>query len=912
MAEQEGNTGVGLPVGAKIGKYEVTQRLGIGGQAIIYKGHDALLDRDVAIKQISTHLAADAKFLERFRREAKILARLGEEQPAIVTIHELLEDEKGLFIVMEFVAGHSLETALAANEEPMDPTAALRIIWRLAAALHDVHAAGIIHRDIKPSNIIVQEGLHPKITDFGVAASATGQTSMVMGTTKYMAPELFGEGTVDARADMYSLGVIAYEMLVGRRKFNEIFADVVRDKQSEALRWMKWHANRQVQAPPLHEVEPNVPEELSHIVAKMMAKDPADRYANMEMLGRAIKFGFSPRAKTAKRARGPRRAAEGRPAARGPLPVGEAPGGRRETAEVELEEAGTATAPLPKSAFSTRTKLILVGVIVASIIAIGVIAGLQFHWAGQARARQAREAYDKAEAAYAAAIARPEGGTDDLEKALRAFAQVGTDFADTTAGAKASVRVHFCRAHVSLREGDWGATTEAQQRLQEQIYAVQRAGSAPQDWAQARDQELRDFRALHLGTRTFGEAMREARAALERDDFDGARRVINQRLGTPGADMRFTEPQKQAVADFRTEVGRRELTLLVSGLLASGDQLVGAARFDDAGKAYEQARARLKTDANTDRFLSDQQRQAMEATVAGKLKELDIERRYREAMAAAEQARLKGEKAAEMLALRKAQQVRPSAELAERIEKLELAIDLDAALALKREGRGAEAVAALQAYLKKDPDSAVAKAALDELLSGQRRDALLTAARAAVQQKDWAKALELFRQAYRIQATAEVEQEIVTCEYQIQLAVAYELVRAGKYDQALGAFEKCAAIDPSKVEEIKAIQAQVERQKEYERLLALGDAALQKEDWASARENYRKAKAVFPAKGAEADSRIKTTKYRENVRKGRRELSSGNKRSALGYLRIAKDNAQTPEEVKTVDELIAQAEKDTD
>ncbi|MGB2820189.1 MAG: serine/threonine-protein kinase, partial [Phycisphaerae bacterium] len=302
VEERTAQVRVGLPKGAKVGKYEIVERLGMGGQAIVYKAHDPLLDRFVAMKQISSHLAGDEKFLERFRKEAQILAKLGNEQESIVTIHELIEEERGLFIVMEYLAGHSLEAVLNDTNGPSESKATLQIIWRLAGALHAVHAAGIIHRDLKPSNIIVGEGLRAKITDFGVAASITGQTSMVLGTTKYMAPELFeGNRVVDGRADEYSLGFIVYEMLAGRPKFNEIFADVVRDKHSEALRWMKWHGNMSVHAPELTEVSPGVPQALSLIVAKMMQKDPEKRFENMEQLGRAIKMAFSPRGKGAAR-----------------------------------------------------------------------------------------------------------------------------------------------------------------------------------------------------------------------------------------------------------------------------------------------------------------------------------------------------------------------------------------------------------------------------------------------------------------------------------------------------------------------------------------------------------------------------------------------------------------------------------
>ena len=285
--------GVGYPPGTRIGKYEIAERLGMGGQAIVYKAHDPLLDRYVAIKQISSHLAENPEFIEHFRKEAQILAKLATSQPALVTIHELIQEERGLFIVMEFVSGSTLETMLNGSPGPVEPKAVLQILWRLAGGLHAVHSAGVIHRDIKPGNIIIGEGLKVKIADFGVAAMSDGQTLMALGTTKYMAPELYGGKTVDARADMYSLGFIAYKMLLGRAKFNEVFADVVRDKSTEALRWMKWHGNEQVNAPALNELNPAIPKPLADIVATMMVKNPDHRIASMEQLGRAIKASFS-------------------------------------------------------------------------------------------------------------------------------------------------------------------------------------------------------------------------------------------------------------------------------------------------------------------------------------------------------------------------------------------------------------------------------------------------------------------------------------------------------------------------------------------------------------------------------------------------------------------------------------------
>ncbi|OPX24400.1 MAG: hypothetical protein B1H04_02170, partial [Planctomycetales bacterium 4484_123] len=296
----------GLRVGEELGKYRIVERLGTGGESIIYKAHDPVLDRYVAIKQIAPHLAADEQYRQRFYEIARRLAKLRCEE--VVFVHEFIQEPRGMFVVMEFVEGHTIETTLANQPGPVEPKAVLQIVWQVAAGLAEVHKAGIIHRDIKPGNLIVQEGLRVKITDFGVAAPAGVPASVRWGTARYIAPELLTGVQVDGRADIYSLGVVAYEMLLGREKFNEIFAEIVRDPDPnvERARWMKWHGDRSKVAPALHELDPSIPEALSRIVARMMAKDPEGRYRNVEELGRDIRASFSPRARRpGRRRRGP-------------------------------------------------------------------------------------------------------------------------------------------------------------------------------------------------------------------------------------------------------------------------------------------------------------------------------------------------------------------------------------------------------------------------------------------------------------------------------------------------------------------------------------------------------------------------------------------------------------------------------
>ncbi len=550
MARDQQNTeDVGLQPGTKIGKYEVEQRLGIGGQAIVYKCRDPLLDRYVAVKQISSHLAEDPAFLRRFREEARTLARLGAEQPAIVTIYELVEDQRGLFIVMEYVEGHTLEATLRDNPGPVDPKAVLQLLWRIAAAMNSVHRAGIIHRDLKPGNIMVSAGLHPKIMDFGVAASQAGQASMAMGTTKYMAPELFEGGDVDARADIYSVGFIIYEMLLGRDKFNEIFADVVRDPQGDVLRWMKWHGNMAVHAPAAHEVNPNVPVALSEIVSRMTAKDRDQRFASMEALGVAIKQGFSQKARAGRGpqipppAQTPPAAPPGGVAAPAAVQSAAVPAGGSAAAaqpsgqgldagglEIQpppvaapqaVAAEGPATAPIPKKKLSKRTKLVIAagaaGVVLAAVIALGVMQAMK----ASARRDRIETALEDAVDEYQAA--RNTGNVEGLQAAIDELQDVESMAAGTSYAARARVLVYLAQAYKASADTQWDEASEAQEKAEEAITEAQREYSDGgwsgepklQAWARQKRDEVDSFEDHLLASRRFVAHKRVADAIMD-------------------------------------------------------------------------------------------------------------------------------------------------------------------------------------------------------------------------------------------------------------------------------------------------------------------------------------------------------------------------------------------------------------
>src|ERR671937_2496827 len=203
-------------------RYQVIARIASGGMGEVFRARDSVLDRDVAIKVLHRNLAGDPGFIDRFRREARAAALLS--HPNIVAVHDWGATSTGTyFMVMEFVRGRNLRDLLSANER-LEPQQALEVLLQILAALDHAHRRGIVHRDVKPENVLVTPEGTVKVADFGLArALAEARVSQapgtVTGTVQYLAPEQILGEAADPRTDLYSSGVVAYELLTGEVPF---------------------------------------------------------------------------------------------------------------------------------------------------------------------------------------------------------------------------------------------------------------------------------------------------------------------------------------------------------------------------------------------------------------------------------------------------------------------------------------------------------------------------------------------------------------------------------------------------------------------------------------------------------------------------------------------------------------------
>jgi formylglycine-generating enzyme required for sulfatase activity len=269
-----------------LGKYEILEEIGRGGFAVVYKARDTTLDRFVALKVLHPQLTVDPKFVQRFQQEARTAA--GFQHPHIVTIHAVGEEAGQHYLAMALLPGRTLDRQLAGGRLPVER--AVSIVEQIGRALDAIHEKGLVHRDVKPGNVMVDESGQATLLDFGIVRAAEGTrlttTMAVLGTPEYMSPELAEGEEPDARSDIYSLGVVAYQMLTGQAPFSA----------PSPLAVLRFQADKAPPSP--RALSPGLSVEVEQVLLKALAKRREERYQSAGELAMALREAAEAGAKT--------------------------------------------------------------------------------------------------------------------------------------------------------------------------------------------------------------------------------------------------------------------------------------------------------------------------------------------------------------------------------------------------------------------------------------------------------------------------------------------------------------------------------------------------------------------------------------------------------------------------------------
>jgi serine/threonine protein kinase len=523
-----------LRPGDKVEAYTVKRQIGSGGSSIVFKAVDELLGKEVAIKQFLFSKAEDdAGLREKIMTEARLHQKAAQtDTDRLVQVVDVVDSPHGLLLISEYINGPSLEQILAQNPLPMELKQALGIIAAAAQALDAIHGQGIVHLDLKPANILMPRTGGLKISDFGLATERTDHSQPTAGTFRYMAPELLKHEKVDGRADLYALGMMAYEMLAGRENFDQAFKLILRDQRNQAMRWVKWHTNPRAKAPPLTELVPAIPAQISALVERLMDKDPNRRVGTAKQLLKAIKRHFAGKDITHT---------------------------SEDTGPSESLPPQTTT-PGDTAVLPTRSRALKFGIIAAVVVvlagaAVGIYLFNQSRQAHRETVAQAREIMDQATAAYR------EGR---LEEALQKYDQVTQNDAYRKAFGQ------HAKAGALLAQGRIDA---AQGRYDEAIRAFTQASELGDQYRQKADLLIPETRQ----TQAFAQTVARIEGYIDEHNFGEARKLLDE-----WRDLTATDEEQQTLRSLGAKLEDQLARWRVQELIREANALTGTGKRAEA------------------------------------------------------------------------------------------------------------------------------------------------------------------------------------------------------------------------------------------------------------------------------------------------------------------------------------------
>ncbi|MEM6393658.1 MAG: serine/threonine-protein kinase [Planctomycetota bacterium] len=880
---------ISLQQGDRIDAFVIEGRIGSGGFSQVYRAHDPLLNRHVAVKQVLMPDAADPEAARAaVMREADAQRKAAAADPdLLVQLIDVVDDPRGLMLISEYVDGQSLETLLQANPAPVDPRRALGIIAATAKALHAIHSQQLLHRDLKPANILIPNQGGLKITDFGLAAAIAEQQSMNLGSVRYLAPELLRGEPGEPRSDLYSLGIVAYELLAGRAAFDDAFRSITRDQHNAAMRWMKWHTNPRARAQPLTKINPDVPEPLAQLVERLMEKEPAKRVASATELLEAIRRQLSPQAQPETAAANPSGVIDSSAPTPRPTPAEAAVAAANGAPLATTTTAAPDTAALPK-----RSKLPL---ILAVTLGVWALAAVGFVVITQQRSEQQREA-QRADAETQLATAFTALQARDYPDAAQQFAALTEQFTSQPRFlARAEAGQALADAWVLYDNGQYLELAPEIEPLQNQIRDL---GDATGPAAEQNDffaASARELRTLNTPRAATAALLVEIDQAIETDDLEAA---LTQ-IGTL-RDARNTLEDAESVALIAL-LDERE-----ARIQSIKDQRTTASVLEEAARRFRGG----QNPDNAIRYLTTQIANAGRRDVSAeraKLAEYEQARTVSRVTTTAqrkdEAARRADTRAAYDDAVRawnEAKQLTDDESIDARIADLESLKFLAIGRAAVEAGQIPEAREAFNQSLTAKTNAA-AQAALDRLDSQAKRIALLAEGDQLVGAGDFNAAIAKYREA------GDAEAQIAAAENQRTIKQGNDALARGEFAAALERFRTAAVGDPSNRELPQQI-ADLEARIEFENLLSQARSALSANQFGDAKARVREARSVLgdaidPALLARMDRINTEAEYGNWFAEGRRAQAQGRTQDALAAYLVAWDQLPTPEVRQLIEAL---------
>lgn len=819
-----------LRPGMRFDKYEIVEVIGTGGQSVVWRAVEQLLGRTVAIKELTAAAplgdreAAEA-LRQRIEQEIELHRRLARNCPDLVQLYDSIVDDRGAFLIMEHVQGPSLAQVLAHLNKPAPPKRGAFVLHMIARAVAQLHAQGVVHRDLKPGNILLPDPGGVKLCDLGIAALIADQEALTLGSVRYMAPELCRGEAAEEHSDIYSLGMVAYEMLAGAEGFEHAFRTVLRDRNRQDMRWIKWHTNPRLAAPPLKQINPHVPSKLSALVARMMEKDPMQRISSAQELVAVLERNLG----------------------KGGKPLAAAGEGHalvqsRTVLHVSPEHA---TAELPQR---RRWPLFVAAAVALLLLAGG---GWLLNDIRQERQIAERQIAD-AQATFEQARADYQAGAYDQAGPL--FAALFDEWTvESSIGRHAQAGLMLVDIQQYLQAGDYDEARELFSEVNAMALDSERIGR----------QELYELRGHIEGRRAFDRSVTAITEQARRGELGAARRELDALRSQPRSDeeRRILDGLAERIGDGQRDY-RAEMVLAQSAELVEGN---------DVGSAID--------------LLDEAQRQGPHPAMAARLAELREEQSFRQALQRAREARRENNLARAVNFYNQALRIRENRGVERERQRVQADQHFQRGEQLQQAGRLEEARQALDAAIELTNHGRARELAgeLDGQIEWQR---LVAAGDEATAENDHARAIEHYEQALTVATNVIVRHKLNEARHHHAIQQIEATLAAGELDAAadqIAALQREAIADRETRRQVDELGQRLT----YWRAIHVGDEAAARENWRVALREYEQASRLFDDQAVR--ERITDASYAHLTRQARAQMAEGEWRFAEAILQAARN-----------------------